>query len=71
MEDIYSFIYYDESNGTVGLGVAKSIEELELIGKTMEIVSWVNITGKEIEVGQPVVNGELKVFEEAQENDGE
>lgn len=63
-DDIYVFTFFDEIEQEVGTGIAESIEEFQIVCGATKILSWINITGKDMSVGEFVVNNFLKAEDE-------
>lgn len=63
-DDIYVFTFFDEVEQEVGTGIAESLDEFQIVCGATKILSWINITGKEMAVGEFVVNNILKAEDE-------
>ncbi len=51
-DDIYVFTFYDEAENELGTGVVESLEEFEVINKSVKILTWINIVGQNMEIGE-------------------
>lgn len=60
-DDIYVVLYYDESEEEIAQSVCESMESLQEHMKVFKVISWINITGQNMEIGEYNVNGQINV----------
>jgi hypothetical protein len=68
-DDIYIFLFYDEIEGEINFHIAQSLEDFEEYNKNYEIVSWANITGKNMEISEFHSLKSLKFLKDSKNQD--
>lgn len=63
-EDSYIFMFYDQTTGEMGMSVAQDLEEFEQFNKIVTVVSYFNISGKDMEMTPQIVINELALVKE-------
>lgn len=58
--DIYVFLFYNEKTSEINFQIAQSLEDFQKFYKKYDIITWANITGKEMEINEFVHDKSLK-----------
>lgn len=66
IDDIYIYTYYDKATTSILTSIAKSIEELQAVSENENniIMSYFNITGYNIKIGEQKIMGKLELQKE-------
>ena len=51
-DDIYVVLYFDDQENELAQVVCESLEELAQYQKAFKIISWANITGKDMQISE-------------------
>lgn len=63
IDDIYVYTFFDKADNAISTGVVKSIEELQTVSENNNVIlmSYFNITGRDIKIGEPKIMGKLEL----------